>query len=59
MPHVGNSSNPSPAVVARINEKRIELENYKELRDLSAQLAGQMEALEEKLSTIANGAEGW
>lgn len=48
----------SPALVARINEKKIELENLRELRDLSAQLAGQMEMLEEKLATLANGTEG-
>ncbi|KAL9611420.1 MAG: hypothetical protein Q9167_003926 [Letrouitia subvulpina] len=44
-------------LVARINEKKAELENLKELRDLSAGLAGQMQALEEKLSTLSDGAE--
>lgn len=48
----------SPILVARINEKRAELENLKQLRDLSAGLAGQMQTLEEKLSTLADGTEG-
>lgn len=54
----GAASGQSPALIARINEKKIELENLRELRDLSAQLAGQMEMLEEKLGTLANGTEG-
>ena len=41
-----------------MNEKKIELENLKQLRDLSAGLAGQMSMLEEKLATLANGTEG-
>ena len=53
----GPGNGPSP-LVARVNEKKAELENLKELRYLSAQLAGQMEMLEEKLSTLANGTEG-
>lgn len=43
---------------ARINEKKAELENLKQLRDLSAGLAGQMSMLEEKLATLADGTEG-
>jgi DASH complex subunit DAD2 len=54
----GGPAGQSPQLVARINEKKVELENLKELRDLSAQLAGQMEMLEEKLGTLANGTEG-
>ncbi|ERS96271.1 hypothetical protein HMPREF1624_07180 [Sporothrix schenckii ATCC 58251] len=42
---------------ARVNEKREELENLKQLRDLSAAVASQMEALEEKLSTLSDGTE--
>src|SRR5438045_7842237 len=53
-----SSTGQSPALVARINEKKIELENLKQLRDLSAGLAAQMQALEEKLSTLADGTEG-
>ncbi|KAI9867187.1 MAG: hypothetical protein M1813_009465 [Trichoglossum hirsutum] len=52
-----SSAGQSPALVARINEKKIELENLKQLRDLSAGLAGQMQMLEEKLATLADGTE--
>lgn len=48
----------STALQQRINEKKLELENLKQLRDLSAGLAGQMEQLEEKLGTLSNGTEG-
>ncbi|KAK9772293.1 putative DASH complex subunit Dad2-domain-containing protein [Seiridium cardinale] len=50
---VGQSS----ALQARINEKKAELQNLKELRDLSAAVANQMEALEQKLSTLSDGTE--
>ncbi len=46
-------------LVTRINEKKAELENLKQLRDLSGGLAAQMQALEEKLSTLSEGTEGW
>lgn len=52
------SSGQSPALVARVNEKKAELENLKELRDLSAAVASQMEALEQKLATLSDGTEG-
>lgn len=52
------SAPQSPALVARIEEKKAELENLKELRDLSANVATQMEALEQKLSTLSDGTEG-
>ncbi|CAK7232624.1 DASH complex subunit dad2 [Sporothrix curviconia] len=42
---------------ARVHEKREEFENLKQLRDLSAAVASQMEALEEKLSTLSDGTE--
>lgn len=45
-------------LVARINEKKTELENLRQLRDLSGGLAAQMQALEEKLSTLSDGTEG-
>ncbi|KAH9435760.1 hypothetical protein MCOR02_004678 [Pyricularia oryzae] len=47
-PSIAGSSGPgqSPALVARVNEKKAELEHLKELRDLSAAVATQMEALE-------------
>ncbi|KAL3425798.1 dash complex subunit dad2 [Phlyctema vagabunda] len=51
------ASGQSPMLLARINEKKAELENLKELRDLSAGLAGQMAMLEEKLSTLSDGTE--
>ncbi|KAJ0320569.1 hypothetical protein COL5a_009686 [Colletotrichum fioriniae] len=44
-------------LVARIAEKKAELEHLKDLRDLSAAVAGQMEALEQKLSTLSDGTE--
>lgn len=34
------------------------MENLKQLRDLSAGLAGQMQMLEEKLATLSDGTEG-
>nr|XP_036584257.1 dash complex subunit dad2 [Colletotrichum truncatum]KAF6793646.1 dash complex subunit dad2 [Colletotrichum truncatum] len=52
-----SSAGPSPILVARIAEKKAELEHLKELRDLSAAVAGQMEALEQKLSTLSDGTE--
>lgn len=48
----------SPALAARIEEKKAELESLKELRDLSAAVANQMEALEQKLTTLSDGTEG-
>lgn len=60
-PSMGGSQNPptqSPALVARINEKKAELENLKQVRDLSEGLASQMEALEARLSTLSDGTEG-
>jgi DASH complex subunit DAD2 len=51
------SSGQSPALVARVNEKKAELESLRELRDLSAAVATQMEALEQKLGTLSDGTE--
>lgn len=56
--HAGSSVNQSPVLVARIAEKKAELESLKQLRDLSAAVATQMEALEQKLSTLSDGTEG-
>ncbi len=53
------ASGQSPMLLARINEKKAELENLKQLRDLSASLATQMQTLQEKLSTLSSGTEGW
>jgi DASH complex subunit DAD2 len=56
--NAGSLGGQSPILLARVNEKKAELENLKELRDLSAALAGQMSVLEEKLATLADGTEG-
>lgn len=56
--NLANSTGQSPVLLARINEKKAELENLKQLRDLSAGLAGQMQMLEEKLATLSDGTEG-
>lgn len=53
-----SSTGQSPALLARVNEKKAELESLKELRDLSAAVASQMEALEQKLGTLSDGTEG-
>jgi hypothetical protein len=53
-----NSTGQSPALLARINEKKAELANLKDLQALSAALADQMQMLEDKLSTLADGTEG-
>ncbi|KAI4107780.1 MAG: hypothetical protein L6R37_001466 [Teloschistes peruensis] len=44
-------------LLARINEKKAELEDLRQLRDLSANMAAQVQKLEERLSTLSNGAE--
>ncbi|KAI0441262.1 DASH complex subunit Dad2-domain-containing protein [Xylaria telfairii] len=51
------STGQSAALLARVNEKKAELENLKELRDLSAAVADQMEALQLKLATLSDGTE--
>ncbi|KEY69683.1 hypothetical protein S7711_03169 [Stachybotrys chartarum IBT 7711] len=52
-----SSNAQSPALLARIEEKKAELQHLKELRDLSAAVASQMEALAQKLSTLSDGTE--
>lgn len=52
------STGQSPMLLARINEKKAELENLKQLRDLSVGLTAQMQTLEQKLSTLSDGTEG-
>ena len=56
----GSTSGGSQSTVLqnRIAEKRAELDNLKQLRDLSAAVATQMEALEQKLATLSDGTEG-
>ena len=53
----GSINTSQSALQARINEKKSELESLKQLRDLSAGLAGQMQQLEDKLSTLSDGTE--
>ncbi|KHN98314.1 DASH complex, subunit Dad2 [Metarhizium album ARSEF 1941] len=52
-----SSSSQSPALLARIEEKKAELQSLRELRDLSAAVSNQMEALEQKLTTLSDGTE--
>lgn len=55
---LGTSANSQSSILQnRINEKKLELESLRQLRDLSAGLAGQMQQLEEKLSTLSDGTE--
>lgn len=55
---LANSANTqSSQLQARINEKKLELESLKQLKDLSAGLAGQMQQLEDKLGTLSSGTE--
>ena len=56
--NLSNSTGQSPILLARISEKKAELENLKHLRVLSSSLAGQMAMLEEKLATLSDGTEG-
>jgi hypothetical protein len=53
----GNQA-PSPALLKRIEEKKAELGQLKQLRDLSAGLAAQMEALQHRLERLGSGTEG-
>jgi len=53
----GSQNSQSSALQARIHEKKSELESLRQLRDLSAGLAGQMQQLEEKLGTLSDGTE--
>jgi DASH complex subunit DAD2 len=58
-PSVGSqNAQQSSALAARIAAKRSELENLKQLKELSGALATQMVALEEKLATLRDGTEG-
>ncbi|KAI1006449.1 hypothetical protein K3495_g1772 [Podosphaera aphanis] len=52
-----SSSGKSPMLLAKIDEKKAELDNLKQLKDLSASLADQMQLLEEKLATLSEGTE--
>ncbi|KAJ5761882.1 uncharacterized protein N7511_005264 [Penicillium nucicola] len=52
-----STSQQSSALSARIAAKKAELENLRQLRDLSGTLATQMQALETKVSTLKDGTE--
>lgn len=54
---LGLQTSNQSALQARINEKKVELESLRQLRDLSGGLAGQMQQLEDKLNTLSNGTE--
>lgn len=58
MAPTSSTAGQNPGLIARVNEKKAELESLKELRDLSAAVASQMEALEQKLATLSDGTEG-
>ncbi|KAL1953214.1 hypothetical protein VTO42DRAFT_3380 [Malbranchea cinnamomea] len=51
------STQQSSMLAARIASKRAELEDLKQLRDVSNALAAQMEMLEQKLATLRDGTE--
>ncbi|OQD96458.1 hypothetical protein PENSOL_c016G03067 [Penicillium solitum] len=53
----GSQSQQSSALSARIVAKKAELENLRQLRDLSGTLAIQMQALDSKISTLKDGTE--
>ncbi|TLD22563.1 putative dash complex subunit dad2 protein [Venturia nashicola] len=52
-----SSTQASPVLLSRINDKKAELASLKELQTLSKALADQMEQLEEKLGTLSDGTE--
>ena len=57
--HHAISQQQSSALAGRIASKRAELDNLKQLRDLSGALYGQMQILENKIATLKDGTEGW
>lgn len=52
------NSSTSATLMARIQEKRAELEHLRELKQLSASMADKMEVLENKLEVLTDGTEG-
>lgn len=52
------ASQQASVLAARIESKKAELENLRQLRDLSHALAERMQALEEKIGTLKDGTEG-
>lgn len=57
--HTGSlsGSSASPVLLQRIAEKKTELANLQELKNLSDQLAEQMQQLEARLETLSDGTE--
>ncbi|KAJ5587942.1 DASH complex subunit DAD2 [Penicillium hispanicum] len=51
------AAQPSSALSTRIAAKKAELENLRQLRELSGTLAMQMQALESKIATLKDGTE--
>ncbi|KAL4751555.1 hypothetical protein BDW72DRAFT_192919 [Aspergillus terricola var. indicus] len=51
------SQQQSSALAARVASRKAELDNLIQLRDMSNDLAGQMEALQAKLETLREGTE--
>ena len=56
--HHAISQQQSSALAARIASKKAELDNLKQLRDLSGVLSKQMQMLEAKIVTLKDGTEG-
>lgn len=57
-PHLSHLQPPSSYLQSRIASKRTELDNLRQLRDLSADLASQMAALQDKLGVLSDGTGG-
>ncbi|KAF5860832.1 hypothetical protein ETB97_000984 [Aspergillus alliaceus] len=55
--HHSVSQQQSSALAARIASKKAELDNLKQLRDMSGALAIQMQVLEQKIGTLKDGTE--
>jgi hypothetical protein len=51
-------STQTSVLQTRVEEKRAELASLRELQTLSARVVDQMQMLEDKLSTLADGSEG-
>ncbi|KAJ5602166.1 hypothetical protein N7510_011700 [Penicillium lagena] len=56
-PSSSQAQQQSSALSTRIAAKKAELDNLRQLRDLSGTLAMQMQALESKVSTLKDGTE--
>lgn len=52
------SQQQSSVLTTRVASKKAELENLKQLRDLSGALAMRMQTLKDRISTLNDGTEG-